>query len=137
MHDSWPKLATWQLINWSFRVTFICLLSLFKRLLCRLKVLSAIIFILSISSHLILVLCFFSRFVLLKLGCVLHTHIFYMPSNMVLHKKFQKNNLNPVEIFISFMTEMNRSDQGISLNYWYHTTQYNLSYIFTLPICHG
>ena len=41
-------------ISLDFRVTFICILSLFNQILCRLKVLS---FIISISSHLILVLC--------------------------------------------------------------------------------
>ena len=46
-------------ISFYFRITSICLLSLFKRLLCRLKELSVIIFIIIISSWLILVLCFF------------------------------------------------------------------------------
>ena len=82
----WPKLATWQLLNsLHFRVTFIYLLSLFKRLLCRLKVLSLIIFITIISLRLILVLCFFSWFALLKLGCILYTRASNMPSNTVYH----------------------------------------------------
>ena len=69
-----------------FRVTFIYLLSLFKRLLCRLKVLSLIIFITLISSHLILVV-FFSWFALLKLGCVSYTHVSYIPSNTIIFKQ--------------------------------------------------
>ena len=46
-------------VSLDFRVTFIYLLSLFKRLLCRLRLLSLIIFIILISSRLILVLCIF------------------------------------------------------------------------------
>ena len=69
-------------ISLDFRVTFIYLLSLSERLLCRSKVL-LIIFIISISSHLILVLCFFSWFALLKLGSVLYTHATYKLSNTV------------------------------------------------------
>ena len=127
-------------ISLDFRITFIYLLSLSKRLLCKLKVM--IIFIILISSYLILVLCakigerlihpcilhaikygicknikyqvfyktwmqfeivstetktkrhfiiqdfvfskcFFTRFALLKSGCVLYTRASYMPSNMV------------------------------------------------------
>ena len=58
-------------ISLNLKVTFIYLLSLFNRLLCRLKVLS-LIFIILISSCLIFSILLFSGFALLKLRCVLY-----------------------------------------------------------------